>query len=730
MIKRFSILATFWIMGVLPAMATEGMWLPMLLNALNEEEMQSMGMKLSAEDIYSVNRSSLKDAIVSFGGFCTGELISDQGLLLTNHHCGYGQLQSHSSVENDLLTNGFWAMSREEELANPGLFVTFLVRMEDVTEQVLQGIDENTPEEERERLVGERMASIIAKATEDTHYQAVIKPFFFGNEYYMFVTERYDDVRLVGAPPSSIGKFGGDTDNWMWPRHTGDFSLFRVYTGPDGKPAPYSENNVPLKPKHHLPVSLDGVQEGDFTMVFGFPGRTEQYLTSHAVEMLVEQTNPHRIGLREERLKIMDDFMDENDTTRIKYASKYASVANYWKKWIGENRGLKKLNAIQDKQALEEQFVQWVQESPDRQEKYGKLLSRFADAYERQNRVNLANVYRTEGVFAAELMRLAAQFAPIARGERSEKEITSGITALEGYLDRFFKDYDPELDKKILASMLQMYRRNTEAQLFHPQVLKELGNSIGDYEQLADKIFKTSVLGSKARMQEVLSTYDPKKTPKRLRNDPGFRLFFAFDDIYRQQIAPVYESTQEELDELYRLYVEGLRKMQQDKNFWPDANSTMRVAYGVVDGYTPYDGAYYRHYTTLEGIMDKEDPGSEEFTVPARLKEIYENKDYGRYAAEDYMPVCFIASNHTTGGNSGSPVIDAEGRLVGLNFDRTWESTMSDIKYSPEICRNIAVDARYILLIIDKFAGAGYLVEEMDLVEAKEKEAEGAAVAD
>lgn len=714
MIKRLTTLWAIWLLAASPLLAAEGMWLPLLLKAMNEDDMQSMGMKLTAEQIYSVNQSSLKDAIVSFGGFCTGELISDQGLLLTNHHCGYGQIQRHSSVENDLLTKGFWAMNSGEELANPGLFVTFLVRMEDVTEQVLEGIDVNTSEEERTRLIEERITAIKEKATAGTHYEAVIKPFFYGNEYYMFINERYSDVRLVGAPPSSIGKFGGDTDNWMWPRHTGDFSLFRVYSAPDGSPAAYSENNVPLKPKHHLPVSLAGVQEGDFTMVFGFPGRTEQYLTSHAVKMLMEQTNPGRIALRDKRLAVMDEYMKANDTIRIKYASKYASVANYWKKWIGENRGLKQLNALSEKQALEDDFANWAQADAGRQEKYGTLLIRFAELYEQQEKVNLANVYRSEGIFGAELMRLAASFAPLARGERAKAEITASRTNFEGYLNRFFADYDPQVDKSLLAAMLEMYRKNT-GEAFQPEQLKKLGSDAQAYQQYADRIFSQSVLTSEARMRELLANYDPKKTPRSLRKDPGYQLFFAIDDMYREQIAPVYEETQAELDKLYRLYVAGLREMQEDENFWPDANSTLRVAYGIVDGYVPYDGVRYRYYTTLEGIMEKEDPASEEFIVPARLKEIYETKDYGAYAEEDYMPVCFVASNHTTGGNSGSPVIDAEGRLIGLNFDRTWESTMSDIKYSPEICRNIAVDIRYVLLIIDKFAGAGYLVEEMTL---------------
>lgn len=727
MIKRLAIVWVFLLLSSMPVFAAEGMWLPLLLNALNEEDMQAKGMKLSAEDIYSVNRSSLKDAIVSFGGFCTGELISEQGLLLTNHHCGYGQLQRHSSVSNDLLTEGFWAMNRQEELPNPGLFVTFLVRMEDVTKEVLQGLDAEMEEEQRERLIAERMGRISRQAIEGTHYQAIIKPFFYGNEYYMFITERYDDVRLVGAPPSSIGKFGGDTDNWMWPRHTGDFSLFRVYAGPDGRPAPYSENNVPLKPKHHLPVSLAGVQEGDFTMVFGFPGRTEQYLTSHAVKMLVEETNPTRIALREKRLAIMDSYMKANDTVRIQYAGKYASIANYWKKWIGENRGLKELNALHEKQELEADFTNWVQGDPERKVKYGNLLNRFADLYGQQQTVNLANVYRGEGIFGAEIMRLAASFAPLLKGERTKEEIAASRPALIAAVNRHFQDYDQALDKSLFATVLEMYRQHTRENPFHSKSLQKLGHHPQAYQEFADKAFAESALASRERMLEMLNSYDPRKTAKSFRKDPAFQLFTELDAIYRQHIAPVYESTQTELDKLYRLYVAGLREMQQDKHFWPDANSTIRVAYGVVDGYVPYDGVYYRYYTTLDGIMEKENPASDEFVVPERLKEIHRKQDYGRYAEENYMPVCFIASNHTTGGNSGSPVIDAEGRLIGLNFDRTWESTMSDIKYDADICRNIAVDIRYVLLIIDKFAGAGYLVEEMSLVEAGEKVEEAVA---
>ena len=697
--------------------ATEGMWLPLMLKAL-QDDMQAQGMKLTAEDIYSVNQSSLKDAVVSFGGFCTGEIISDQGLILTNHHCGYGAIQDHSTVQDDLLTNGFWAMNKKQEKPNEGLFVTFLVRMEDVTQQVLSSISEGISEEERQKIVDQRIKEIAAKATEGTGYGAIIKPFFYGNEYYMFITETYEDVRLVGAPPSSIGKFGGDTDNWMWPRHTGDFSLFRVYVGPDGKPAKYSENNVPLKPKAHLPVSLDGVQEGDFTMVFGFPGRTQEYLTSDAVKMLMEQTNPHRIDIRDKRLEVMAKHMAENDTVRIQYASKYASVANYWKKWIGENRGLKQLNTLEAKKAQEKMFNDWVAADGGRKGQYGNLLSQFKGLYDQQAKVDLANTYRREAILGIDLMRFASVIAPIASGEMSAEDFAARRDRYVSYMERQFKNYDKATDKELFAEMLMMYKKNVPI-AFQPGLLVRIPNTSGAIKAYADHIFEKTMLTSEKKVAQLLADYPDGKALKRLKNDPAMELFNALELIFSERVGPVFEKTDPQLELLYRQYVAGLRSMKEDSLYYPDANSTMRISYGIVDSYTPADGVTYKHYTTLAGIMEKEDPNNEEFIVPARLKEIYQKKDYGKYAEDNYMPVCFIASNHTTGGNSGSPVIDAQGRLIGLNFDRSWESTMSDIDYSAEICRNIAVDIRYVLLIVDKFAGAKHLVDEMTLSEGK-----------
>jgi hypothetical protein len=699
--------------------ADEGMWLPLLLKELNEQDMKDRGLKLSADDIYNVNRSSLKDAIVSFGGFCTGEVISSQGLVLTNHHCGYGQVQSHSSVENDLLTKGFWAMDKNEELPNPGLFVTFIVRMEDVTQQVLEGINHSTDEISRESLVKQRIAKITRDAVSGTHYKAYIKPFFYGNEYYLFVTETFNDIRLVGSPPSSIGKFGGDTDNWMWTRHTGDFALFRIYSGPDGKPANYSKDNIPYVPKHHLPISLNGVQQGDFTMVFGFPGRTTQYLSSYAIKLIVEETNPHRIQIRERKLDILNKAMKADDAIRIKYAAKYASTANGWKKWIGENKGLKRLNAIALKENQEQKFNSWANENHERKQKYGHVIPELKQAYKEQAKVNLANTYITEAAYGAELIRIARAFSLLKKEQMTQDELEIVRSQLSEIIPTFYKDYDHQTDAKVFAALMQMYHQQVPAQ-YQPTALKNAAKKYkGNFSKYARKVYDQTIFRSQESVLAFLDNFNHKSV-KKLEKDPGFKLMEEVFKIYLEEVQPAMSITDAEIEKLSRLYTEGLRLMQPDKKFYPDANSTMRVAFGQIDTYEPKDGVKYKYYTTLDGIIEKENPDSDEFIVPAKLKELYLNKDYGIYGKDGKMPVCFIASNHTTGGNSGSPIINAKGHLIGTNFDRNWEGTMSDIMYDPKMCRNIAVDIRYTLFIIDKFAGAGHLVEEMTLVGAEE----------
>ncbi|RAU83156.1 S46 family peptidase [Pontibacter arcticus] len=706
-------------LGLTTAGPDEGMWLPLLLKQLNESDMQKRGFKLTADDIYSINQSSLKDAIVQFGGGCTGEIISSEGLLLTNHHCGYGQIQSHSSVEKDYLTNGFWAMNRSEELPNPGLTATFIVRMEDVTKQILEGTGNAKTEAEREAIVQRNIAKVSEQATAGTHYNTVIRPFFFGKEYYMYVTETFKDIRMVGAPPSSIGKFGGDTDNWMWPRHTGDFALFRIYAGANNEPTDYSPNNKPYKPKHHLPISLSGIKENDFTLVFGFPGRTNEYLTSHAVKELYEVSNPAKINIRETKLNILDKDMKASDAVRIQYAAKYASIANYWKKWIGENRGIRKANAIEKKQQLEKQFAQWVAADPARQQKYGNLLADFEKNYKALEGITISRDYITEAAYGVELINYANNFVRLQEmvdSKAPQQEINALLDRTEKGAAGFFKNYNAPSDKKVFAALLDLYYKNIDAKM-HPEAFKTFAQKYkGDFAKYADDVYSKSALTSEAGVKKLIADVRAGKTAS-LKADPAIQLAASIGAYYRTNVLPTYTSVNDNLSLLYRNYVAGLREMQTDKKFYPDANSTLRVAYGKVEPYEPLDGVKYNYYTTLEGIIEKAETGAaEDYAIPAKLKELYEKKDYGIYGVNGEMPVAFIASNHTTGGNSGSPVINANGQLIGTNFDRNWEGTMSDIVYNPEQVRNISIDARYMLFIVDKFAGAGHLVKEMTLV--------------
>lgn len=696
---------------IFPVMADEGMWLPVALHSALEDDMQRMGMKLSAEDIYSVNRSSLKDAIVNFGG-CTASMISPDGLLLTNHHCGYSYIQSHSSIENDLLTKGFWARSMEEELPNSALKVYFIRQIDDVTQVVLKDIEEDTKESVRQKLVSRRMDSLVAATKGSSHYDVMIRPFFHGNEYYMFITETFYDVRLVGAPPSSIGKFGGDTDNWMWPRHTGDFSLFRIYTGPDGKPAPYHEENVPYHPGHYLPVNLEGVKPGDFTMIFGFPGRTTQYLVSPSVDFLVNKLNPHRIAIREAKIKTLNAAMSGNDTIRIQYAAKYARVSNAYKKWIGENMGLKRFNAVQRKVEEEKAFEEWVALDEARKKRFDRLIPRFKQIYEQREQPSLLETYVNEAVFGVDIMHLALSVLRFT--EQKEKPDQTARERLTASIDSFFKDFDLATDRRLFVEMMSIYLENMPGESAPAILQKAAADHNGSLEEVSSKLYASSLLLQKDELKETISS-TKREDMKRLRSDPFVKLCSDFFAIANKQTQPLLFQSERELELLYRKYVQGVREMHADSVFSPDANGVMRIAYGKMEGSAPWDGMKYLPFTTLQGVMQKEDPSNAEFFVEEKLKRLYKEKDYGAYGRNDTMYVCFLASNHTTGGNSGSPVIDAEGNLIGLNFDRTWESTMSDVMYNGTICRNISVDIRYILFIIDKFAGAGYLIDEMTI---------------
>lgn len=668
--KKFLLLVLI-VFGALPVFADEGMWLPSLISQ-RIKDMQAKGFKLSAEDIYSINQSSLKDAIVHFGGGCTGELISDEGLLITNHHCGFGQIQSHSSVEHDYLKDGFWAMKRSEELPNPGLTVSFLEYMEDVTDRVLKGYREGMTEQQRTELVRKNTEEIVNKATGgNENLRASVSPLYYGNQYYLFVYKVFRDVRLVGAPPSSIGKFGGDTDNWMWPRHTGDFSLFRVYADKNNEPAAYSEDNVPYKPKRFFNISAKGVKEGDFTMVYGFPGRTNEYIMSDAVEQIAKVSNPHKIKLRTLRLDVQRREMAKDQAVRIKYASKNASVSNSWKKWQGEMKGIIRLKAIENKKEFERNFSRWAKGKPE----YEGLVEKMHDLYSSISELSLVSDYQSEALNAVELLRFAGT------GQKNPED--------------FYKNYYMPIDKDIFIALFNEYDKSIPDKYKSPYFKKQM-SEYGTAAVWADAVFDGPDMEKAAEIYRETNKY------------------------FSENIRPVLDSVNREINLLYRTYMRG--QMEYDKAvggtkvFYPDANSTLRVAYGNVKGYSPADAVYYLPGSTLEGIVQKDNPEIYDYDIPQKLRDLHAAGDYGTWETDGSVPVAFIATNHTSGGNSGSPVLDAEGNLIGVNFDRVWEGTMSDVVYDPQVCRNIALDIRYALFIIDKLAGAQHLLDEMNII--------------
>jgi hypothetical protein len=699
------------------SIADEGMWLPQLLNSMNIKDMKKNGLKLTAEQIYSVNKSSLKDAIVQFGGGCTAEIISNEGLILTNHHCGYSAIAAHSTVEKDYLTNGFWAMNKSEELTNPNLTAVIINRIEDVTTKVFFGADANLSETKRDSIIKANIKQLEKDAVVGTHYNAFIRPFFYGNEYYMFIVETFKDVRMVGAPPSSIGKFGGETDNWAWPRHNADFSVFRIYAGKDNKPAEYSPENVPYKPKHVIPISLKGYKQGDFTMVYGFPGRTQEYLTSYAVDLIMNESNPIKVDLREKRLNIMAADMRQSNAVRIAYASKYASIANYYKKWMGEMNGLKKYDAVTKKQIIENDFVTEIKKDPTKFEKYGQILPQLAKIYKEYSLLNKQVDYFSECLMAIDLFSYARNYTSLIT-ELKKKQKNINNTFDKNLLDfkklAFFKGYNKATDVKMCEVMLDAYIKGVQSS-DRPPVLDSLINTHqNNSKKITEFLFTNTNFADKEKAEAMLN--DLEKFPQLFERDPAYYITNAIVKFYSTNIFPQFQYNEREINELQKLYIQGQKEDLKNKKFYPDANSTLRVAYGKVDTYKPKDGVEYHYQTTLDGIMEKEIPGDEEFDVPAKLKELYLKKDFGKYADKNgKLPVAFIASNHTTGGNSGSPVFNAKGELIGTNFDRNWEGTMSDIMYNPTQCRNIVLDIRYTLFVIDKFAGAGYLLNEMKL---------------
>lgn len=695
-----------------------GMWIPSLLEGMNESEMQNLGMKMSAEDIYSVNNSSLKDAVPHFNGGCTSEVISPKGLLLTNHHCGYGQIQSHSSVENDYLADGFWAKNFKEELPNPGMTVTFIVEISDVTDQVLAGTQEASNEEERQQIIEKNKQDVVNNSPKETWQTNRVSTFYDGNQFMLFRVETFKDIRLVGAPPSSIGKFGSDTDNWMWPRHTGDFALFRIYANKDNKPAEYSKDNVPYTPKHFLPVSLDGVEENDFTMVFGYPGTTDEYLPAVAVEQLIETINPARIGIREVALKEQDAFMRKDQEIKIKYASKYARIANYYKKWIGESQGLTKTDAVGIKRNLEDQFTQTLaQKGLD--DEYGHILKDFEKAYADFKDYDLAyNLFSEAFLRNVELLRTGFQLYQLEqvynfRGEQSFNDRKNNFLK---DTQSAYKDYSQKVDEKVFEKVIAFYAEEMPKE-FLPDVYENL-----NLDKLTQQIYSQSALTEYDKLAALLEG-NSEEVLKRLQADPGYDFVKNNAIAFYSEVLPAYRNMRLEIDALQAEYMKAIVETSpKEARIFPNANGTLRVTYGQVKGYSPKDAVYYEPVTHLEGVMEKYVKDDYEFDVPQKLIDLYEAKDYGQYAENGKLPVNFIGTNHTTGGNSGSPVIDAYGNLIGLNFDRVWEGTMSDIYYDPSISRNIMVDARYILFIIDKYANAQHLIDEMQLVHPKKKQ--------
>ena len=693
------------------AFAGEGMWIPMLLQ-YNEKEMQEMGMRITADDIYSINHSSLKDAIVLFGGGCTGEIVSDYGLLLTNHHCGYDWIQKHSSVEHDYLTDGFWAMDRSQELPCPGLTVTILREMRDVTEKILFKVTDDMTEAQRQAKINENMQHLISDVEKETQYKVSIKPFFLGNEYYLLLNEVFTDVRLVGCPPSNIGKFGGDTDNWVWPRHTGDFSVFRVYADKDGHPANYSADNVPYKPAKHLDVSLKGAEEGDFAFVFGYPARTSEYLPAIAVDQEANVIDPIAVDLRGKILDIYNTYQEKDKKVRIQYASKHAGLGNGWKKWMGVTEGINHFHGVEKKRFYEESFREWSQSSR-MFHRYTNLLKRFDEKYKALEPYRVAYTYLTNAGLNIELMDFAGNFNKLSQvtADTPQEEVDKMIVSLKGATKAFFKDYYQPIDEEVAKTMLTEYLKQPAD--FRPAFL----NEIKDVDAYVEQLFSKSMFTSEEQVNDLLDHFKPNKV-KKLQKDPALQAYQSMINFYKEEVNPKMGPINKEIDSLQRLYMKGQMVMEPEKHFSPDANFTLRVTYGKVEGFKPQDGKKYRHFTTLEGIMEKENPDIYDYVVEPRLKELYNKKDYGRYADKDgTMHVAFTASVHTTGGNSGSPILNADGQLLGLNFDRCWEGTMSDLVYDPDICRNISVDIRYVLFIMDKFAGAKHLVDEMTIVE-------------
>ena len=696
--------------------ADEGMWLPIFIKRLQNVDLEKMGLKLSPEEIYSVNNSSLKDAIVSFNGYCTGEVISKNGLLLTNHHCGFDAIQNHSTVENDLLDNGFWANNMQEELSNPGFYVDFLVKMEDVTSLIVdESVSSATDINARNEAIRNNINTVKTSQDISGTERVEIESFFGGNEYYLFVYERFNDVRMVGAPPSSIGKYGGDTDNWMWPRHTGDFALFRVYTAPDGSGAEYSENNIPLKPKHHLPISLGGVEDNDFTMVLGYPGSTQRYLSSFGVKQALDKKNPTIVEIRTKLLEVLNGHMKADREIKIKYASKKASISNYWKYFIGQSKGLRALKIYDKKVAQERAFTDFVNSSAENKEQYGNVLMNIKNFYNITDDIIVPWYTRSQAGYAADAVWFSGEAEGLfeALNSKDAELIEVEAKALKESAKDFFVEYDKNVDQDLFMVGMKMYFDMTPKE-FLPSFVLDSFKKYKRAPKWAKKTYKKSIFVDK----EKLSAFLDQPSLKKLEKDPIFQAYLGLKEN-GDVLRGVFRGAIGELNEAERLLIKALREMYPDGDFYSDANFTMRMTYGTVNSYIAADAVIYDYYTTIDGLIAKMDNSDPEFVVPEKLVSLYESKDYGDYANKDgELPVCFISNNDITGGNSGSPVLNGYGHLVGCAFDGNWEAMSGDIAFEPELQRCISVDARYILFIIDKFAGASHIIDELTLIDA------------
>ena len=703
--------------------ADEGMWLPMLLGEATYKNMVECGIKLTPEQIYNANNSSLKDAIVALGGgFCTGEIISDQGLMMTNHHCGFGTIQANSSTENDYLTDGFWAMTKEQEI--PADFgVWFLNNISDVTDQVLEGVKDGMDEGERNSIIRKNMSSLKTTASEGKNkddFAVQVKSFYYGNLYYMFTYNIFNDVRLVGAPPSSIGKFGGDTDNWMWPRHTGDFTMFRVYADKENKPSSYSQDNKPLRPKHSLPVSIAGVQDGDYAMIMGYPGSTDRFLTSWGVKQAVDVEQPARVKIRGIKLDIMDQEMSKSQKVRIQYASKYARVSNYWKYFIGQSEQLVKNKVFDKKQKIENSFSAWYK-SNGLDKTYSESLPLIENALKNSSKYTIPKVYFQEAVVGSELilfmLRNLSPRTPLFKALISGEGVEDAKDNFLKVAESFYKDYNATIDENTLSAVLSLYANDVPKE-FQPELLISLNDKYkGDFKKFASNYFKKSPFKSYDLFKAWLTS--DKLSVKMIEKDLVYQLKNEFLDVYRSKVITPSSNFDSDYKKGMRLFVDGLQKMGMNKA--SDANSTMRFTYGNVLPYDPADAVHYDFYTTLEGVMQKEvitKDKNHEFYVPQRLKDLYNAKDFGPYARKEdgKLPVGFLSNNDITGGNSGSPVINSHGELIGTAFDGNWEAMSGDIYFEPNIQRTISVDIRYSLFIIDKYAGAKHLIDEMNII--------------